>query len=388
MIFALVVILALFFGGERIVHEKEYRQLRRMKERIARAQSCKKPLVERLNSKQAPEWMRRQIEKDLKRAISQEGLDLTMALESQGGDLELVRFIIKDNEIKTEVNRPYLQENRRLKLMLFVFNQLKEIAPLPDVDFIFCMGDTVDGHEELPGPIFAFAKNIHSENVVLIPDYDALIKSEKFLREMKRGKKNYPWAQKVDQLFWRGAMTGSPLGPFKEEGGYYSEKNFLYFPRTQVVSLSLSHPESVDARFNVVSQCANPKKMKERFAPYFGSFVSLRDHLKYKYQLLVDGNSCAYARAYWQLFSDCLMFKQESPNQQWYYEELKPYVHYVPVAEDMSDLLEKIEWAKGHEKEVQEIIRAANLFAEEHLQLVDMYHYIYLLLVEYSKRMA
>ena len=106
MIFALCFILPICAVGERVLHAKEYRQLKRTEERTLRAKACKKLLVKRLKEGKPPEWMVRQIKKDLQRPISQEGLDLTMTLESQGANLELVRFIIKNNQIKTEVNRP------------------------------------------------------------------------------------------------------------------------------------------------------------------------------------------------------------------------------------------------------------------------------------------
>lgn len=34
---------------------------------------------------------------------------------------------------------------------------------------------------------------------------------------------------------------------------------------------------------------------------------------------------------------------------EWYYDILKPWVHYVPVKRDLSDLVEKIEWLKEND---------------------------------------
>jgi hypothetical protein len=44
-----------------------------------------------------------------------------------------------------------------------------------------------------------------------------------------------------------------------------------------------------------------------------------------------------------QLQSNAAIFKVESAYgfQQWYYERLQPWVHYVPVAADLSDLRER-----------------------------------------------
>ncbi len=65
-----------------------------------------------------------------------------------------------------------------------------------------------------------------------------------------------------------------------------------------------------------------------------------------------------------------------------------PFVHYIPVAADFSDLLEKIEWARGHEEEVLQIIQNANTLANESLRYEDIMLYVYLLLTEYAKVLA
>lgn len=44
-----------------------------------------------------------------------------------------------------------------------------------------------------------------------------------------------------------------------------------------------------------------------------------------------------------------VIIKQESPVVQWFYEDMKPYVHYVPVAHDLSDILKVIDWLRAHD---------------------------------------
>jgi uncharacterized protein Usg len=48
---------------------------------------------------------------------------------------------------------------------------------------------------------------------------------------------------------------------------------------------------------------------------------------------------------------------------------IKPYVHYIPVAEDMSDIIEKIQWCLDHPKESQKIVKNAFDFASNFLKL-------------------
>lgn len=177
-------------------------------------------------------------------------------------------------------------------------------------------------------------------------------------------------------------MTGF-LG--EKQGYIFTEENFLTAPRSQAVTLSIQRPDLIDAKFSALSQCSHPDRILQRFNNYFSDPLPVQEHLQYKYQLLIDGNSCAYSRAYWQLFSNSLIFKQNSPHIQWFYKALTPYAHYIPVRSDFGDLLEKIQWAKEHDKEAQRISKNAQKFAAKNLKKSDVYFYVYVLLKEYAK---
>jgi hypothetical protein len=44
--------------------------------------------------------------------------------------------------------------------------------------------------------------------------------------------------------------------------------------------------------------------------------------------------------------------------RQWYYSQLVPWVHYIPIAADMSDLIEKVQWVTSHDDEACRIGQA------------------------------
>ena len=46
------------------------------------------------------------------------------------------------------------------------------------------------------------------------------------------------------------------------------------------------------------------------------------------------------------------MMKQDSHFYEYFYKDLKPYEHYIPFKRDLSDLNEKLQWAKDHDEEV------------------------------------
>lgn len=66
---------------------------------------------------------------------------------------------------------------------------------------------------------------------------------------------------------------------------------------------------------------------------------------QYKYQVNVDGTVAAYRFPYLML-GDSLVLKQDSPYYEHFYTTLRPWKHYVPVNRNLSDLLEKVKWAK------------------------------------------
>ena len=61
------------------------------------------------------------------------------------------------------------------------------------------------------------------------------------------------------------------------------------------------------------------------------------------------------------------MFKVDSPYYEHFYHSLVPWQHYVPVKADLSDLLERIQWAKDNDQEAHEISRRASEFVRTHL---------------------
>ena len=340
-----------------------------------------------------PDWMIAQIAEDLSPykecGISLNAID--QAVQEYIGVVphnahELVRCHIRNGVIS--IGQPFLTERTwgRWNVIYQALMNLSHIIALPDVNFVMCVGDSLDPRAALLFkkygiPVLTFAKFKEDSVAILIPDFEVLSEGfyEKVLLDTSQGRVLFPWSVKEGKAFWRGATTGA------DNAGCYSlyVHNYQEFPRVKLAFFSAKYPCLIDAKLTALAQIGDARVF-DFLAPYTGPVVSSINHLKYKYQILVDGNTCAYSRAYWQLFSDCLIFKQASPNIQWYYRCLCPYVHYVPVAYDFGDLNEKIEWAENHDTEVQEIIANANDFAKKNLRKQDVYLYLYLLLKKYA----
>ena len=88
----------------------------------------------------------------------------------------------------------------------------------------------------------------------------------------------------------------------------------------------------------------------------------------YRYLLNVDGLGPS-SRLRNQLLSGSLIFKVDSPLNAYYMEDMKAWVHYIPVswAEVETDLPTKLQWAIKHDAAAYRIARTAFEFAKERL---------------------
>jgi hypothetical protein len=78
--------------------------------------------------------------------------------------------------------------------------------------------------------------------------------------------------------------------------------------------------------------------------------------LQHKYQINIDGTVAAYRLPY-LLVGDSVVLKQDSIYYEHFYNELQPWKHYIPVKSNLSDLLEKLKWAKEHDAEVRSAVK-------------------------------
>lgn len=69
------------------------------------------------------------------------------------------------------------------------------------------------------------------------------------------------------------------------------------------------------------------------------------------------------------------MFKQESKYYEFFYKELVPGLHYVPVKRDLSNLVDKINWARDHDDDALKIAQSARQFSRDNLLPSDILCY-------------
>jgi hypothetical protein len=95
----------------------------------------------------------------------------------------------------------------------------------------------------------------------------------------------------------------------------------------------------------------------------------------YKYIVNVDGNVSAF-RLSLELNMGSVILLVDSPWKIWYRDMLKPYTHYVPVKEDLSNLIDQIKWCRKNDGRCQEIVKNAQQFFNKYLQFDGILDYM------------
>ena len=110
-----------------------------------------------------------------------------------------------------------------------------------------------------------------------------------------------------------------------------------------------------------------------------------RDICKHKYLLQLDGNGIS-GRSTHLFSSGSLVFKPDSVFSEWYYHNLRPWVHYVPVHEFLEDVVEQVEWIKANPAAAMCIANNAKIFAKQHLTKENVACYWWRLLSAWARQ--
>ncbi len=247
-----------------------------------------------------------------------------------------------------------------LKIYTNIFEYLAKHGYVGNLSFLLRLSDFISNASEqqvnTAAPILTTAKDLSKakeKGFVLIPDYMSLEDiPNKMADRVLFANTVFPWKNKENNILWR--------------GGHADISGF----RAKVVAFSEQHPESmVDAKF---TDGPDNKKV----------FLSPEMQVKAKYLLTIDGHTAAWTRPIWQLLSNSVMLKQDSPIVQWYYAALKPGVDYIPVSSDPTQL--EIRVKAYTDLELQSIAQHGSDFAKNNLMFDDMIAYMVQVLRTYE----
>lgn len=184
------------------------------------------------------------------------------------------------------------------------------------------------------------------------------------------------WAAKQNRIVFRGSNTGPQFGEARirlcELGAADPRCDFkltALADRPQVVAGTLQFPP------------------KDRALPFLGSFLSLTEQTSYRYILHMAGHVQSYRLgAEFATYSTLLIVASDT--KLWFEDQLVAWKHFVPIAADLSDLREKIDWCFDHSRECEQIARDARAFYEHALSDRAQLEYMYQLLCRYREVMS
>ncbi len=156
------------------------------------------------------------------------------------------------------------------------------------------------------------------------------------------------WSKRKSIAYWRGASSGSVL----------TKENWQNNRRIHLCQVAKKYDDEqfIDAKITRLTPTKEPGVKKLiRNANLVDSYIPTIEFIKYKYVIDIDGNSNSWPGLFTKLLTGSCVLKVESPWRQWYYSSLKPWVNYVPIKNDLSDLIDKIKWCRENDDQARVI---------------------------------
>ncbi len=204
-----------------------------------------------------------------------------------------------------------------------------------------------------------FAYSANRPEVVALPD-SSFFSSRAFsgMRTLATDT-NVGWQDRAARVRWRGSTNGLGSRDYGSPDAMWDQS---ILPRIRMLMI-LRDTQDTDAAFANV-RGADLRRRLERDG-MIGERIPETDWINDKIAIDIDGttNTWTNLMARWHL--GCCVIKVESQGgfRQWYYDRIRPWEHFVPVRSDMSDLVEKIEWARSNDAQAREIAANGQAFA-------------------------
>lgn len=308
-----------------------------------------------------------ELEKHNKYSLSLEMIELAFKLRPNGHLIKQQRKYLK-NLLKNEKTNKVLTIKERVNYYLSdINNRQKDLSKLDnkfifDKPFLFSCQSKYESYEnnqyvkdlrnllssideELSIPVqigdktntsqlilFTKARNIQNKNSILLK----LNTARHFGVNPK--KVDLDWNNKKDTPIWRGASTG------------YNKERELFV-------------EQYHEKYNIgFSHLVQNKNIDDK---YIKGKVSIEEQLKYKFIISLEGNDVA-SNLKWILASNSVPIMKKPTKETWAMEGLlEPFVHYLPLDDDLSNLDTILDWANNNNDTCENIAFNGKVFMSQ-----------------------
>ncbi|XP_032412569.1 protein O-glucosyltransferase 1 isoform X1 [Xiphophorus hellerii] len=253
---------------------------------------------------------------------------------------------------------------------------LEVVDRLPDVEMVVNVRD----YPQVPNwvqpilPVFSFSKTPDYLDIMypawtfweggpaVWPIYPTGLGRWDLMRDdLKKSAAQWPWKKKETRGFFRGSRTSAERDP--------------------LILLSREAPDLVDAEYTKNQAWRSEKDTLGR-PP--AKEIPLVDHCKYKYLFNFRGVAASFRLKHLFLCGS-LVFHVGDDWQEFFYPQLKPWVHFVPVKQNLSDVRELLQFVKENDSVAQDIASRGQEFILNHLQMGEITCYWEKLLTEFSQ---
>jgi hypothetical protein len=221
---------------------------------------------------------------------------------------------------------------------------------------------------------------IYSRSIIPLEHEDKLFPTRDFI-DMVYGMENI--LSKINKDF----VSKKPIAVFR--GSITGHDRTITNTRVQAKILSLRYPDYLDVELtktfdyymfeenstlcvltNIMDKIIyDPKASATKSLSGFEQFAN------YRYLLHIDGFVSAW-RLGLELLSFSLILKVDSPWIEHYYSELIPWIHYIPVKSDLSDLIQIIEWCNNNVITCNQITTNAYNYAKANFTKSKLFDYL------------
>jgi len=276
-------------------------------------------------------------------ALRNQQADIDVVLRPQNkADHHLVAMARDRDRISIACAAPMLSQHF-VTLSSRIYPAFVVLAGMPMERLAF-IADLSDGEASGPGIVSFCSSDPHA---ILIPDHGFVVsRGYEAYRRFARSSTN-GWRSRSDVILWRGSATGT--GAITK--AQLTARDPDLRPRVRLC-LAMKDVPMADVKISGIAQSSNAALDRERLsaAGILGEYSSPIFWFGCKFAIDIDGNSNAWSNLIMRLLTGCCVLKVASPGgyRQWYYNKLQPWIHFVPVRSDLSDVIEQIAWCRAN----------------------------------------
>lgn len=203
-----------------------------------------------------------------------------------------------------------------------------------------CLAISSDGMDNQKLPAFTGTRRIDDPyGGILFPAAWGYGWSEVYTDNFRNIRNKIKWEDKINKVIWRGSPSG------QQDNNNLRIKFCELYKDTHNVGITITWDRW------------DTKYLKEK--------LTKLEMLNYKYQISFEGN-CGASDLIWKLQCNSLVIMKKPTVESWTMEGLLvPYVHYIPIKDDLSDLDEIIKWCENNDDKCLEIVKNANNFMKK-----------------------